>query len=158
LGRLVQRQARFLEQQKAILQRSNFKYDVICNALGISAIVDEWSDLQFIPWMGIVIVVVDFDYNFAVYSPGIQLTDDAPDAENLLRWFLIQLEQMRIKPQNLASLSLDNASNISKAAESNIHLKKIANCCICHLVIIAVKRAPTNPLSVLECINISCSK
>lgn len=53
--------------------------------------------------------------------------------------------RMNIEIVSLASVCIDNASNLSNAMSLNDHLKKVSTFCICHLVNIAVKRTIMNP-------------
>jgi hypothetical protein len=134
-------------RKEAINQRTTFKQHTLPIAPGVAAVVDEWSDLQMIPWMGIVVAVVDLDFNFSLHSPGMQLVDQAPSAENLLLWFIAQISRLGICCEDLSNVCMDNASNISKAAALDPHLSKKVSFCICHLINIAVKRATMEPIS-----------
>ena len=140
-------------RKEALSQRNQFKNDILPRAPGISVTVDEWSDVQMIPWMGVTVTVVDLDFNFSMHCPGMQLIDEAPTAENLLRWLKSQLLRMGIHTEDLANICMDNASNISKAAALDPHLRDVVSFCICHLINIAVKRATMDPIHIDDCKN-----
>jgi len=134
----------FLRRQ-AISLRQEFIDKTLPRVPGISIVIDEWSDRQMIPWLGITICTMDVDFNFKLFSPGMQIINDSPTGANILNWLEIQLRRMNIEIVNLASVCTDNASNVSKAMSLNDHLQKVSTFCICHLVNIAVKRAIMNP-------------
>ena len=121
--------------------RHQFLDSILPNVPGISVAVDEWSDRQLIPWMGITVTTVDYNFEFKIFSPGMQYISDNPTGNNLQIWLLQQLDRFNIKPMDVSSICTDNASNISKAISTEASLSSVHNYCICHLINIAVKRA-----------------
>ena len=121
--------------------RHQFLDSILPNVPGISVAVDEWSDRQLIPWMGITVTTVDYNFEFKIFSPGMQYISDNPTGNNLHIWLLQQLDRFNIKPMDVSSICTDNASNISKAISTEASLSSVHNYCICHLINIAVKRA-----------------
>ena len=129
--------------------RQNFASSLLPNAPGVSVTVDEWSDIQLIPWMGMTITTVDLNFDLRLHSPGMRCIDDVASAENIIRWLLEQLARMGIEPEDVASICCDNAANMSKAVCLNPHLRRVLNFCMCHLINIAVKRATTQPIDMM---------
>ena len=128
--------------------RNEFRNEVLAVAPGVSVSVDEWSDRQRLPWMGITITVVDLDFNLRVYSPGMQLIDGPATSENLLMWLKAQLDRMGISTAEVSSICNDNAASISKAIQLDPSLSSVAQYCMCHLLNIAVKNGIKNATSV----------
>lgn len=135
-----------LEESKR--QRSEFRDKIRSSVPGVSLTVDEWTDRQSIPWMGIVINTVDLDFELKLHSPGMQFIDEATTAENLLKWLREQLSRMGLQTSDIASICTDNAFNISKAISMDPHLKRVQLFCTCHLINIAVKKATMEPSTV----------
>ena len=86
--------------------------------------------------------------NLHIYSPGMQFIDDAMTYRILLRWLDDQLSRMGLRPEDIASICCDNATNISKALASNVHLRRVQQFCFCYLINVAVKRATSQSLDV----------